>query len=57
MKIRITLNDPDGIELSIQEALNNSIGGLRGLGQREMQSVADLRIEEIGEAVSKWVAP
>lgn len=55
MKFKITLKDPDGFSDGISEAAEKSLGDTSGLSDSERESVAEDRIESIGEALRKWV--
>ena len=52
MKIRIDVKDPNGIDLSIRQALTDSLVGVRGT---DMKAASDAHSEEITKAVCKWV--
>jgi hypothetical protein len=54
VKISVYLKDPDGFSESIQEAAKADVAKL-GLGEQEAKVVAEMRAEEAGKALSRWV--
>lgn len=55
MKIRITLKDPDGVENSVQEAVEESLAQIAELDLDEKEMIQEKRMDEAKGAIEKWV--
>lgn len=55
MKIRLYLKDPDGMSNSVQEAIRDEVEGIGLNSQNEVDSVMELREEEVWESLEKWI--
>ena len=54
MKFKVTMKDPDGVQDSIQDAVEESVKGIAGLSDDEREAVAEKRQEELSELIGKW---
>ena len=55
MKFTVTLKDPDGPSTCIDEAVRAEFNEMQGLSDDEKEMLAEHRVEELGEFVSKWL--
>ena len=53
MKFRITMKDPDGASDGLNDAAYKELPA--GLSDLEKDTVAELRVDTIGDFVSKWM--
>ena len=56
MKISLTFKDPDGVANSLKDAVVDSLSDMKdSLSKREFDQLVEIRMEEAGNSLSKWV--
>ena len=55
MKFRITLKDPDGVSLSMDETLEEQVKELDLKDDEEIEAIKDVRRDKLNVFISKWV--